>query len=93
MCLSTDAHEPRYNMTPTKSEGWEYWIHPDHLDKPYLRATQPGAWAEFEFETSLGVVKVYSLKSRTFGLGDVECWVDGEREKGVRVEGYWDKSE
>lgn len=93
MCLSTDAKEERYNLTPTRSRGWEHWVHPEHLDKPYLVAKKPGSWVEFEFETSLGVVKVYSLRSRTFGLGDLECWVDGDKDKARVIEGYWDKDE
>jgi hypothetical protein len=93
LCLSTDARERQYRLTPTRGEGWAHWTHEEHKDKPYLRATGPGSWVEFGFETSLGVVKVYTLKSRTFGLGDVECWVDGDREGGRRVQGYWDRDE
>ncbi|KAL0250672.1 hypothetical protein I308_102855 [Cryptococcus tetragattii IND107] len=89
-CLSTRAREPRFNLTPSANEGWEYWVHPEHLDKPYLIARTPGARVSFELETSVGIVKMYALKSKTFGLGTVECWVDEERRKSVRIEGYWD---
>lgn len=89
-CLSTRAKEPRFNLTPSVIEGWEFWVHPEHLDKPYLTARTPGARVSFELETSVGIVKMYALKSKTFGLGTVECWVDEERRKSVKIEGYWD---
>ncbi|ADV20148.1 hypothetical protein I305_01227 [Cryptococcus gattii E566] len=89
-CLSTRAKEPRFNLTPSAIEGWEFWVHPEHLDKPYLIARTPGARVSFELETSVGIVKMYALKSKTFGLGTVECWVDEERRKSVKIEGYWD---
>jgi hypothetical protein len=89
-CLSARSSDPRFNLTPTFSEGWEYWVHPDHLDKPYVVASEPGSRVEFELETSVGVIKMYSLRSRTFGLGSVSCWVDDEVDRAVNVEGYWD---
>lgn len=92
-CLSTRAKEPRFNLTPSANEGWEYWVHPEHLDKPYLIARTPGARVSFELETSVGIVKMYALKSKTFGLGTVECWVDEERRKSVKIEGYWDNGD
>ncbi|OXG24589.1 hypothetical protein C366_00118 [Cryptococcus neoformans Tu401-1] len=88
-CLSTRAKEPQFNLTPSANEGWEYWVHPEHLDKPYFVARTPGARVSFELETSVGIVKMYALKSKTFGLGTVECWADEERRKNVKIEGYW----
>jgi hypothetical protein len=92
-CLSTRSTDPKFNLTPTETVGWEHWVHPEHLDKPYLVAYKPGSWARFDLDTSLGVVKVYALKSRSFGLGDLWCWIDQARDDGVRVEGYWDRDE
>jgi len=92
-CLSTRSHDPNFNLTPSSSLGWESWVHPDFLDKSYLVAHVPGATVSFEMETSLGVVKMYSLRSMTFGLGSVECWVDRERDRAVKVVGWWDKGE
>nr|XP_019009028.1 uncharacterized protein I206_05668 [Kwoniella pini CBS 10737]OCF47809.1 hypothetical protein I206_05668 [Kwoniella pini CBS 10737] len=89
-CLSTRAQQPQFNLTPSWNDGqWEYWIHPEHLDKPYLVAREPGATVKFQLETNVGVVKLYSLKSRSFGLGAIECWADEERDKAVIVDGYW----
>ncbi|KAL7421921.1 hypothetical protein Q5752_003693 [Cryptotrichosporon argae] len=90
-CLSARATDPAYNLTPTASDGWAHWVHDDHKDKPYLIASQPGATVEFELETNVGVVKIYSLKSQTFGLGKIACAVDGG--ESVIVDGYWEQSE
>ncbi|WWC95233.1 hypothetical protein V866_002091 [Kwoniella sp. B9012] len=93
-CLSTRAKEAKFNLTPSWNDGdWEYWIHPEHLDKPYLVARKPGAKVQFELETNVGVVKIYSLKSKTFGLGTIECWADDEKDKSTKVVGWWDNGD
>jgi len=89
MCFSIRSQNPKFNLTPAAREGWDYWAHPDHADKPYLISQTPGSTVTFRLETSLGVVKMYSLRSKTFGLGTVECWADDERDRAVKVEGYW----
>ena len=91
VCLSTRAHEARFNLTPTSNDGWDYWVHPEHLDKPYLVGKRPGARVSFNLRTNFGVVKMYSLRSREFGLGTVECWVDEQRDIAVKVVGFWDQ--
>ncbi|KAK8870123.1 hypothetical protein IAR55_000693 [Kwoniella newhampshirensis] len=93
ICLSTRAREPRFNLTPSANDGWDYWIHPEHLDKPYLVGRVPGATVTFELETNVGLVKMYSLKSKTFGLGTIECWVDEERDRSAKVIGWWDNGD
>ena len=90
-CLSTRSKEPRFNLTPTDSYGWESWTHPDYPDKPYMVARKPGAVITFELETQVGWIKMYSLRSKTFGLGTVKCWVDDEIDRAVHVVGWWDK--
>lgn len=67
------------------------WFHPDRPEKTYLTAREPGAIFTFPIETRLGIIKLYSLRSATFGLGSVLCWVDDGREKATRTDGYWDK--
>ena len=89
-CLSTRSTLSMFNLTPIAGHGWEPWVHPDHLDKPYLVARTPGARVSFELETSLGKVKMYSLRSKSFGLGTIECWVDADRERAV---GWWDNGD
>lgn len=45
----------------------------------------------FKFKTSsLGVIHVDYLRSATFGLGSIECWVDNDRERKKTLVGYWD---
>ena len=93
VCLSTRSKDPRYNLTPSANTGWEAWVHPEYLDKPYLVGRVVGARVSFEMETNFGVVKTYSLRSKTFGLGTVECWTDEERTRAVQVVGWWDNGE
>ena len=93
VCLSTRSKDPKFNLTPSANTGWEAWVHPDYLDKPYLVARVPGATVSFEMETNFGVVKMYSLRSKTFGLGTVECWADEERTRAVQVVGWWDNDQ
>nr|ODN82567.1 hypothetical protein L203_05376 [Cryptococcus depauperatus CBS 7841] len=92
-CFTTRTNEPSFNLTPSYNEGWEYWAHPERLDKPYLVAREPGAKVGFQMETNAGAIKMYALKSKTFGLGTVECWVDEEKEKSVKVAGWWDNGD
>lgn len=92
-CLSTRATEARFNLTPTDSFDWFHWVHPDYPDKPYLVARAPGAVVKFEMETRVGWIKMYSLRSKTFGLGTVKCWVDDDLDRAVKVVGWWDNGE
>ncbi|ORY32861.1 hypothetical protein BCR39DRAFT_522172 [Naematelia encephala] len=92
-CLSTRSTLPEFNLTPSANEGWEFWTHEEHLDKPYLISRTPGARVSFELDTNVGVVKMYSLRSKTFGLGIVECWADDDRDRATKVDGWWDNGE
>jgi hypothetical protein len=87
ICLSTRSTNPAFNLTPTATEGWYWWTHPEHTDKPYLAAHEPGAWATFDLDVNVGVIKLYALHSKTYGLGMIECTVDGG--KGVTIDGWW----
>jgi hypothetical protein len=89
-CLSTRSNDPRFNLTPTANYDWEDWTHQDYPDKPYLVARRPGAQVSFELETNVGWIKMYSLRSRDFGLGSVKCWADEALDRAVRVDGWWD---
>lgn len=31
------------------------------------------------------------LRSETFGLGSVVCWVDNDRDRGTVLDGYWNE--
>lgn len=89
-CLSTRAKDSRFNLTASYSYEWDHWVHPDYPDKPYMVARNPGATIKFEMETQVGWIKMYSLKSKSFGLGTVKCWVDDDIDQSVKIEGWWD---
>jgi hypothetical protein len=44
-------------------------------------------------ETGSASVLISYQRSAKFGLGSVLCWVDGEREAGVVIDGYWQEKE
>ena len=61
-----------------------------HSQQKYLIAHEPGATVSFDFKTtSLGIVHIDFLRSATFGLGSVECWVDDDTDRKKKLEGYW----
>ena len=53
-------------------------------------AREPGSTVKFE--VVVGVmrrVRITYLKSKTFGLGDILCWLDNDRQKGTKVVSWW----
>jgi len=67
------------------------WTSPLSPDKQYLRATEIGALIRMEVEVGvMRRVRLTLLKSKSFGLGDVWCWVDDDRKSGKRLQGWWD---
>lgn len=56
----------------------------------YLIADEPGSSVSFDFETVIGSVELYYQRSKKYGLGSVFCWVDGDKDRGQRIDGYWD---
>jgi hypothetical protein len=55
----------------------------------YWISTDPGSTISFDFKTIVGEVSIHYLRSQTFGLGDLYCWVDKDRSKDTRMEGWW----
>lgn len=91
-CYSTKATDPKFNLTPVEADGWEWWQHPDHNDKPYIMAKKPGARVTFEIETHRGTIKLYYLRSERMSLGKIRCWLDDDEKQGkegVLINGYW----
>ncbi|GAW09144.1 capsule structure designer protein [Lentinula edodes] len=78
---------------PLSTEGpdaFAMWSHPQNPGKVWLTAKKPGVKAAFNVQTSaLGRVRVTYLRSGSYGLGSVWCWLDDNREKGKRLDGYW----
>lgn len=89
-CLSTRAQEAKFNLTPIANHGWYWWVHQEHLDKPYLVASKPGSVVTFELEVNVGIIKMYSLRSMSYGFGMVDCWIDNDVEHKVTVDGFRD---
>lgn len=93
-CYSTKAQEDKYQLKPIFSDGWEWWQHPDHNDKPYYISREPGARVTFEIPVHAGTIKIYYLKSERMSLGKARCWVnDDEKEgkEGVLLNGWWNR--
>ena len=68
----------------------ERWVYKGQRDKPYLVAKEPGSTVKFQVEVGvMGRVRITYLKSKTFGLGDVLCWVDDDKQKGTKVVSWW----
>ena len=50
-----------------------------------------GDTVTFEVEMVTGAWTLYYLRSRKKGLGSMWCWADDERDRGAKVEGYWER--
>ncbi|GJJ16093.1 hypothetical protein Clacol_010372 [Clathrus columnatus] len=82
----------KHPLTPIENQGWTIWTFKGRLDKPYLVAKNPGDFVKFEVLVgTMRRVRITYLKSKTFGLGDVWCWLDDDRAKGTKVSGWWNK--
>ncbi|ODO02850.1 hypothetical protein I350_05691 [Cryptococcus amylolentus CBS 6273] len=93
-CFSTNGLKHPLLPLPSSAlgpNGWHPWQQQDS-HKKYLISTTPGARVSFELHTSLGRVDLHYLRSESFGLGSVRCWVDGREGEGVRLDGYWEKT-
>lgn len=91
-CRSIDSDT--YPLKPSSSEGWEPWTWRNEetgKEKHYLRATKPGSKVSFDLGTVTNRVELYFLRSKSFGLGNVKCTLNGEKEE--EVVGWWDKPE
>jgi hypothetical protein len=68
----------------------ERWVYEGGKDKPYLIAKEPGSVVKVEVVVGvMGRVRITYLKSKTFGLGDIWCWLDDDREGGKKVVSWW----
>ncbi|BEI80570.1 hypothetical protein CcaverHIS002_0110990 [Cutaneotrichosporon cavernicola] len=83
-CFTMNAVKNK--LVPSKNDGWREWFHPDVPSKKYMVADKPGASLTVKFRTALGRVELHYLISGTFGLGSVECNVDGGSK--VRFDGH-----
>lgn len=92
-CQAIDSET--HPLVPKSSEGWNKWTWRNEetgKEKHYLRATTPGAKVTFQLPVVTSRVELYYLRSRSFGLGQVKCWLDDHQDEKV-IEGYWDRDE
>ncbi|KAJ7069380.1 hypothetical protein C8F01DRAFT_1207108 [Mycena amicta] len=96
-CLSSTSSKHPHALfdavIPSQTTGWAVWAPTEYPEKVYLRATEPGARAAFALpvgEGGMKVLKVTYLKSKTLGMGSVLCWIDEQRNRGARMDGWWD---
>ncbi|CEL58276.1 hypothetical protein RSOLAG1IB_03022 [Rhizoctonia solani AG-1 IB] len=86
-CLSTRSK--KHPLKPIRQEGWVEWA---WKEKSYVIAKEPGARATFAIDVgTIGVIKISYLKSKTFGLGNVKCWVDNNESSARVIEGWWNE--
>ncbi|WOO77031.1 uncharacterized protein LOC62_01G000632 [Vanrija pseudolonga] len=85
-CIATNSDKAPFE--PKTQTGWRKWA---WKDKKYLIADEPGAEFEFEVAVSHGTIILYYLRSREFGLGNLECDLVGEPHRRKVIKGYWDQ--
>ncbi|KAF5389729.1 hypothetical protein D9757_006062 [Collybiopsis confluens] len=72
-------------------DGFALWSHPSRPDKVWLTARKPGTKVAFSVRPSmLGRIRITYLRSKTYGLGSLFCWVDDNRAEGRTMDGWWD---
>lgn len=67
-------------------------------EKRYLASNKPGSILHYTFVTPVasagsaptGSIALGFQRSSSLGFGAVSCWVDNERDKAKRLDGYWD---
>lgn len=85
-CVATNSDKAPFE--PKHQKGWRKWA---WKDKKYLIADEPGAEFEFEVAVSHGTIILYFLRSREFGLGNLECDLVGVPNRRKVIKGYWDQ--
>ncbi|KAF8511952.1 hypothetical protein BU17DRAFT_54299 [Hysterangium stoloniferum] len=87
-CQSTRTN--KHPLVPIETKGWKLWTHNGNNEKPYLMADKPGDYVKFEVEVGvMQRVRITYLRAKTFGLGNVWCWVDDDQPR-TPVQGWWD---
>ncbi|WWC72366.1 uncharacterized protein I206_106328 [Kwoniella pini CBS 10737] len=83
-CYSANAL--KHPLKPSSQEGWRHW---NWKEKHYLIADKPGSKISFPVSTTLGQVQLHYLRSYQYNLGSTRCWIDDEKDKGIKLDGYW----
>nr|ODN86120.1 hypothetical protein L203_04238 [Cryptococcus depauperatus CBS 7841] len=83
-CFSADGK--KHPLAPIDNKGWRKW---NWKGKNYLIADQPGSRVSFSLTSRLGGIEIHYLRSYQYHLGSASCWVDHDKAKAVRLDGYW----
>lgn len=85
-CKTTNSDS--FPLIPSNNQGWKEWS--SSPEKKYWISEEPGTTITFPVSTTRGNIIIQYLRSKTFGLGNVNCWLnDHDRDK--LLEGYWDE--
>ncbi|WWC92047.1 uncharacterized protein L201_007001 [Kwoniella dendrophila CBS 6074] len=83
-CYSANAL--KHPLKPSESKGWRHW---NWKEKHYLIADEPGSKVSFPISTTLGQVQLHYLRSYQYNLGSAVCWIDDDKSKSIKLDGYW----
>lgn len=86
-CSTIDSLNAPLTPLPS-STGWTHWQLP-HTTKHFWRTDVVGSQIDFEVDVVKGHIMLYYLRSRSMGLGRVECWLDDEQNERRVLDGYW----
>ncbi|KAG8768143.1 CRISPR-associated endonuclease/helicase Cas3 [Ceratobasidium sp. 428] len=87
-CMS--ARSKKHPLKPSKNNGW---VEGTWNDKTYLLAREPGSSLTFDMHVGpMGMVELEYLRSKTFGLGIVRCWMGENEAGGTLIDGYWEEN-
>ncbi|KAL7409798.1 hypothetical protein BDY24DRAFT_401796 [Mrakia frigida] len=89
-CLSLDTPESPLVPIASLTHGWELWEMPGtNGRKKFWRGQKPGDHIAFEMEIVTGQVTAYFLKSAKYNLGSMDCWIDDDKSRLARLQGWW----
>ncbi|OWZ35371.1 hypothetical protein C343_01038 [Cryptococcus neoformans C23] len=83
-CFS--ANSDRHPLSPVENNGWRKW---NWKEKHYFVADVPGSRISFKLKTHIGKIEIQYLRSYQYHQGSAKCWVDGEVERAIKLDGYW----
>ncbi|KAL7415140.1 hypothetical protein BDY24DRAFT_440085 [Mrakia frigida] len=91
-CASLDSASSPLEPVELLTQGWDLWTMPgSNGEKTFWRGQKVGDRIVFELELVTGAINAYFLKSAKWDLGMVECWLDDDKKKVARIDGYWDR--
>lgn len=62
----------------------------DDVDQAYIVGRKPGDKVRLKFNTVIGTVALFYQRSSKYSLGVARCWVDGDDNRAIFLDGYWE---